>query len=69
LEKGDIKPNTLPWGAPVWFVKKKEKRLRLCIDYKELKNTTVKNQYPLPRIDNLFNQLREIQNFPKIKVQ
>ena len=57
LEKGFIRPSTSPWGAPVLFVKKKDGTLRLCIDYKELNKVTIKNKYPLPRIDDLFDQL------------
>jgi len=54
LEKGYIQPSTSRWGAPVLFVKKKDGTLRLCIDYRELNKITVKNRYPLPRIDDLF---------------
>ncbi|XP_074306469.1 uncharacterized protein LOC141641716 [Silene latifolia] len=56
-EKGYIRPSVSPWGAPVLFVKKKDGSLRLCVDYRELNNVTVKNRYPLPRIDDLFDQL------------
>ncbi|GKD72506.1 putative reverse transcriptase domain-containing protein, partial [Tanacetum coccineum] len=48
----------LPWGAPVWFVKKKDGSFWMCIDYRELNKLTVKNRYPLPRIDDLFDQLQ-----------
>ena len=58
LGKGFIRPSTSPWGAPVLFTKKKDKNLRLCIDYRQLKRVTIKNWYPLPRIDDLFDQLR-----------
>ena len=58
LDKGFIRPNTSPWGAPVLFAKKKDKALRLCIDYQQLNRVTIKNRYPFPRIDNLFDQLR-----------
>ena len=58
LDKGFIRPSTSPWGAPVLFAKKKDKTLRLCIDYRQLNRVTIKNQYPLPRIDDLFDQLR-----------
>ena len=57
LEQGFIRPNVSPWGTPVLFVRKKDGSLRLCIDYKMLNQVTVKNRYPLPRIDNLFDQL------------
>nr|GEW19479.1 putative reverse transcriptase domain-containing protein [Tanacetum cinerariifolium] len=57
-DRGFIRPSTSPWGAPVLFVKKKDKSFRMCIDYRELNKLTVKNCYPLPRIDDLFDQLR-----------
>ena len=55
LEQGLIGPNISPWGAPVMFVKKKDGSLQLCIDYKQLNKATIKNKYPLPRIDELFD--------------
>ena len=58
LARGFIRPSTSPWGAPVLFVKKKDGSMRLCIDYRELNKLTVKNRYPLPRIDDLFDQLQ-----------
>ena len=58
LDKGFIRPSTSPWGAPVMFSKKKDKILRLFIDYRQLNRVTIKNRYPLPRIDDLFDQLR-----------
>ncbi|KAJ0522988.1 putative nucleotidyltransferase, Ribonuclease H [Helianthus annuus] len=58
LEKGFIRPSSSPWGAPVLFVKKKDGTFRMCIDYRELNKVTVKNRYPLPRIDDLFDQLQ-----------
>ena len=58
LEKKYIRPSESPWGAPVLFVKKKDGMLRLCIDYRQLNKVTVKNKYPLPRIDDLFDQPR-----------
>ncbi|GKE13197.1 putative reverse transcriptase domain-containing protein, partial [Tanacetum coccineum] len=58
LEKGFIRPSLSPWGAPVLFVKKKDGSFRMCIDYRELNKLTIKNRYPLPRIDDLFNQLQ-----------
>jgi hypothetical protein len=54
-----------PWGAPVFFVKKKDGTLRLCIDYRQLNKTTIKNKYPLPRINDLFDQLRGASIFSK----
>nr|GEW66809.1 putative reverse transcriptase domain-containing protein [Tanacetum cinerariifolium] len=56
-DKGFIRPSSSPWGAPILFVKKKDGSFRLCIDYRELNKLTVKNRYPLPRIDDLFDQL------------
>ncbi|GKE48456.1 putative reverse transcriptase domain-containing protein, partial [Tanacetum coccineum] len=56
-DKGFIRPISSPWGAPVLFVKKKDGSLCMCIDYRELNKLTVKNRYPLPRIDDLFDQL------------
>ncbi|KAL0556870.1 hypothetical protein IC582_005387 [Cucumis melo] len=58
LDMGFIRPSVSPWGAPVLFVKKKDGLMRLCIDYRELNKVTVKNRYPLPRIDDLFDQLQ-----------
>ncbi|GJZ05421.1 putative reverse transcriptase domain-containing protein, partial [Tanacetum coccineum] len=57
-EKGFIRPSSSPWGAPILFVKKKDGSFRMCIDYRELNKLTVKNRYPLPRIDDLFDQLQ-----------
>ncbi|GKG26951.1 hypothetical protein Tco_0402654, partial [Tanacetum coccineum] len=54
FDKGFIRPSSSPWGAPVLFVKKKDGSFRMCIDYRELNKLTVKNRYPLPRIDDLF---------------
>ena len=58
LDMGFIRPSTLPWRAPVLFAKKKDKTLRLCIDYRQLNMVIIKNRYPLPKIDDLFDQLR-----------
>nr|GEZ72438.1 putative reverse transcriptase domain-containing protein [Tanacetum cinerariifolium] len=57
-DRGFIRPSTLPWGAPALFVKKKDGSFRMCLDYRELNKLTVKNRYPLPRIDDLFDQLQ-----------
>ncbi|GJU90395.1 putative reverse transcriptase domain-containing protein [Tanacetum coccineum] len=62
-EKGFIRPSSSPWGAPVLFVKKKDGSFRMCIDYRELNKLTVKNRYPLPRIDDLFDQLTRYGHF------
>jgi hypothetical protein len=66
LEKGFIHPSSSPWGAPVIFVPKKDGTHRLCVDYCALNEVTVKNKYPLPRIDDLFDQLRGACVFSKI---
>jgi hypothetical protein len=58
LEKGYIRPSTSPWVAPVLFVENKYGTNRMCIDYRSLNEVTVKNKYPLPRIEDLFDQLR-----------
>ncbi|GJV14048.1 putative reverse transcriptase domain-containing protein [Tanacetum coccineum] len=64
--KGFIRPSSSPWGAPVLFVKKKYGSFRMCIDYRELNKLTVKNHYPLPRIDDLFDQLQGFNIYSKI---
>ncbi|KAL4030706.1 hypothetical protein IC575_008956 [Cucumis melo] len=69
LDKGFIRPSVSPWGAPVLFVKKKDGSMRLCIDYRELNKVTVKNKYPLPRIDDLFDQLHGATVFSKIDLR
>ena len=69
IDKGFIRPSTSPWGAPVLFVKKKDGTLRLCVDYRQLNKATVKNKYPLPRIDDLFDQLQVTEYFSKIDLQ
>jgi hypothetical protein len=66
LDKGFIRPSTSPWGCPALFVKKKDESLRLCIDYRPLNAVTFKNQYPLPRIDILFDQLVGAKVFSNI---
>src|SRR6185369_4145700 len=63
---GFIRPSSSPWGAPVLFVKKKDGSMRLCVDYRALNEVTVKNKYPLPRIDDLFDQLKGAKYFSKI---
>ena len=69
LGKGFIRPSTSPWGAPVLFSKKKDKTLRLCIDYRQLNRVTIKNRYPLPRIDDLFDQLKGARVYSKIDLR
>jgi hypothetical protein len=68
-EKGFIRPSSSPWGAPVLFVKKKDGSFRMCIDYRELNKLTVKNRYPLPRIDDLFDQLQGSSVYSKINLR
>nr|GEW13177.1 putative reverse transcriptase domain-containing protein [Tanacetum cinerariifolium] len=67
--KGFIRPGSSPWGAPVLFVKKKNGSFRMCIDYRELNKLTIKNRYPLPRIDDLFDRLQGSQFFSKIDLR
>ena len=69
LSKGFIRPSVSPWGAPVLFVKKKDGTMRMCIDYRQLNKVTVKNKYPLPRIDDLFDQLQGASLFSKIDLR
>jgi hypothetical protein len=69
LEKGYIKPSTSPWVALVLFVEKKDGTKRMCIDYRSLNEVTVKNKYPLPRIEDLFDQLRGASVFSKIDLR
>jgi hypothetical protein len=69
LEKGYIRPCTLPWAAPVLFVEKKDGTKRMCIDYRSLNEVTIKNKYPLPRIEDLFDQLRGVSVFSKIDLR
>jgi hypothetical protein len=69
LEKGFIRPSSSPWGAPMIFAPKKDGTQRLCVDYRALNEITVKNKYPLPRIDDLFNQLCGMCVFSKIDLQ
>jgi hypothetical protein len=69
LDKGFIRPSTSPWGCPALFVKKKDESLRLCVDYRPLNAVTIKNKYPLPRIDVLFDQLVGAKVFSKIDLR
>ena len=69
LDKGFVRPSVSPWGAPVLFVKKKYGTLRMCIDYRQINKVTVKNKYPLPRIEDLFYQLKGAGVFFKIDLR
>jgi hypothetical protein len=69
LDKGYIRPSSSPWGCPALFVKKKDKVLRLCIDNRPLNVVTIKNKYPLPHIDLLFDQIAGAQVFSKIDLR
>ncbi|GJZ44822.1 hypothetical protein Tco_0592418 [Tanacetum coccineum] len=68
-DRGFIRPSTSPWGAPVLFVKKKDGSFRMCIDYRELNKLTIKNRYPLPKIDDLFDQLQGSSVYSKINLR
>jgi hypothetical protein len=69
LDKGFIRPSSSPWGCPALFVKKKDGSLRLCVDYHPLNAVTIKNKYPLPHIDVLFDQLAGAKVFSKIDLR
>jgi hypothetical protein len=69
LDKQYIRPSASPWGSPVLFVRKKDGTMRLCIDYRSLNAVTIKNKYPLPRIDDLLDQLRKAKFFSKIDLR
>ena len=69
MDKGFVRPSVSLWGAPVLFVKKKDGTLRMCIDYRQINKVTVKNKYPLPRIEDLFDQLKVASVFSKIDLQ
>jgi hypothetical protein len=67
--KGFIRPSSSPWGAPVLFVKKKDGTQRMCVDYRSLKEVTIKNKYPLQRIEDLFDQMKGASVFSKIDLR
>jgi hypothetical protein len=69
LEKGFIRPSSSPWGCPAIFIKKKDQTLQMCVDYRPLNEVTIKNKYPLPRIDILFDQLTGARVFSKIDLR
>ncbi|GJW07147.1 hypothetical protein Tco_1569570 [Tanacetum coccineum] len=68
-DKGFIRPSSSPWGAPVLFVKNKDGYFQMCIDYRELNKLTVKNRYPLPRINDPFDQLQGSRVYSKIDLR
>jgi hypothetical protein len=65
-EAGYIRPSSSPWGALVLFVQKKDRSQRMCVDYRSLNDVIMKNKYPLPRVEDLFNQRRGARKFSKI---
>jgi len=69
LDKGFIRPSSPEWGCPALFVKKKDQSLCMCVDYRPLNAVTIKNKYPLPRIDILFDQLSKAKVFSKIDLR
>ncbi|KAH0725405.1 hypothetical protein KY284_001270 [Solanum tuberosum] len=69
LDKGFIRPSVSPWGAPVFFFKKNDGSMMMCIDYRQLNRVTIQNKYPLPRIDDLFDQLQDASVFSKIDLR
>jgi hypothetical protein len=69
LKMGLIRPSSSPWGCHAIFVKKKDQSLRMCVDYRPLNAFTIKNKYPLPRIDILFDQLSKAKVFSKIDLR
>ena len=69
LQKGYFRPTSSPWGSPAIFVDKKDGSLRMCVDYRQLNDVTIKNKYLLPRIDDLFDQLSGAKVFSKIDLR
>ncbi|KAK1694523.1 hypothetical protein QYE76_011220 [Lolium multiflorum] len=69
LRKGLIRPSASPWGSPVIFVDKRDGTIRLCVDYRKLNDVTIKNKYPLPKIDDLFDQMNGAKVFSKIDLR
>ena len=69
MDKGFIRSSVFPWGAPVLFVKKKDGTLRTCTDYRQINKVTVKNKYPFPRIEDIFDQLKGASVFSKIDLR
>ena len=69
LRKGLIRPSASPWGSPIIFVDKRDGTTRLCVDYRKLNDVTIKNKYPLPKIEDLFDQLNGARIFSKIDLR
>jgi hypothetical protein len=69
LSKGLICPSASPWGSPVLFVDKRDGTIRLCVDYRKLNEVIIKNKYPLPKIEELFDQLDGAKVFSKIDLR
>jgi hypothetical protein len=69
LTKGYICPSVSPWVTPIFFMKKKYGTMRVCINFRQLNKVTIKNRYPLPRIDDLFDQLKDAKIFSKIDLR
>ena len=69
LSKGLIRPSASPWGSPVIFVDKEDGTIRLCVDYRKLNDVTIKNKYPLPKIEDLFDQMNGAKIFSKIDLR
>ena len=69
FDKEYIQPSASPWGSPILFVKKKDRSMRMCIDYCSLNAVTIKNKYPLPRIDDLLDELQKDKFFSKIDLR
>jgi hypothetical protein len=69
LEQGFVRPSASPWGSPVLFVEKKYGTKRICIDYRMLNSMTIKNKYPLPRVEDLLDRLKKAKFFSKIDLR
>jgi hypothetical protein len=67
--KGFVRPNSSPWGAPVLFMEKKDRTQQMCVDYRSLNEVNIKNKYPLPRIEDLFDQMKGASVFSKIDLR
>jgi hypothetical protein len=69
LEQGFVRPSASPWGSPLLFMEKKDSTKRMCIDYRTLNSMTIKNKYPLPRIEDLLDRLKKAKFFSKIDLR